>query len=67
MARCGQGEARVQARLQALFEAAYGGASPFSHDPNSVDGLRNLAQLLLRAKAPLYDVDIALDVLANGR
>ncbi len=66
LARCGLAESRIQARLQALFEAAYGGAS-FSHDPDSVNGLRNLAQLLLRAKSPLYDVDIALDMLVNGR
>ncbi len=30
-----------------------------------VDGLRALARLLLVAKAPLFDVDIALDVLVN--
>ena len=64
-ARCSAAEARLQARLQAMFEAAHGGAAPVSNDPNSVNGLRALAQLLLHAKSPLYSVDVALDIFAH--
>ena len=42
-----------------------GGAVHVTGNAEHIDGLRSLARLLLVAKAPLYDVDVALDVLVN--
>jgi hypothetical protein len=75
-ARVTQAEAALRARYTALYQALNGGGDGGSGSAGAgagpasaehVDGLRALARLLLVAKAPLYDVDVALDVLVNKR